>query len=72
MISNIQGPPTNKRKAKCADCRRMLPAGEGIGHEYPMFHGNGQFYYVCPRCNEIREKDEAATLRPGGVMNAND
>ena len=72
MICNIQAPPTNKRKAKCADCKRVLLAGDGIGHEYPMFHGNGKFYYVCHRCNEIREKDDAALVRPCGVMDAND
>lgn len=72
MISNIQAPPTNKRKAKCADCKRMLLAGEGIGHEYPMFHGNGRFYYVCPRCEVIRNNENTELHRPGGVMNAND
>ncbi len=68
MLIEATSRPTNKRKAKCADCKRVLLAGEGIGHEYPMFHGNGQFYYVCPRCEEIREKEKAEIVK---VMNAN-
>ena len=40
----------NKRKAKCADCKIVLLKGEGIGEKYPMFHGTGQFFYLCPPC----------------------
>ena len=48
----------NVRKCKCADCKRVLLAGEGIQHRYPMFHGTGQFFYVCPPCDVIREATE--------------
>lgn len=48
---------TNKRKAKCADCKRLLQAGEGIAHRYPMFHGKGEFYYLCSGCDRKREAE---------------
>lgn len=48
----------NQRKCKCADCKKELPAGEGIQHSYPMFHGKGQFYYCCPPCDAAREVTE--------------
>ena len=68
MLVEAMGRPTNKRKAKCPDCKKVLLPGEGIRHSYPMFHGNGEFYYVCPPCEEIREKEKAEIVK---VMNAN-
>lgn len=67
----------NKRKAKCADCKSILQKGEGIGEKYPMFHGNGQHFYLCPPCKKLRverdekfrlEQDKKSTLIPKPVM----
>lgn len=46
----------NKRKAKCAQCKKPLAKGEGIGVPYPMFHGNGQYYYMHPECKALRDE----------------
>jgi len=54
---------TNTRKAKCARCKRVLAAGEGIAHEMPWFHGRGNRYYLCNRCDEESKKSED----PSGV-----
>jgi len=55
-MTNI--PRTNQRKARCADCKRLLQKGEGIGHKYPMFSGGGEYYYLCPACDRKRKEKE--------------
>lgn len=47
---------TNKRKATCADCKRLLQKGEGVAQRYAMFHGTGEFYYLCPVCDKKRKE----------------
>lgn len=48
----------NKRKAKCADCRRALAPGEGVQHEMGWFGGNGNSYYLCQACDRKRAMDK--------------
>ena len=52
-------PRYNQRKARCADCRRLLQKGEGIAQRYLMFSGNGEYYYLCPACDRKRKEKEA-------------
>lgn len=54
----LNSPKTNQRKARCADCKRLLQKGEGIGHKYPMFSGGGEYYYLCPGCDRKRKEKE--------------
>lgn len=49
----------NARKARCADCKILLQKGEGLAQEYPMFHGNGQYFYLCAGCDRKRKENEA-------------
>lgn len=50
---------TNVRKAHCGQCKRLLQKGEGVRYRYAMFHGNGEFYYLCPGCDKkYREEKE--------------
>ena len=55
----VETPRTNQRKARCADCRRLLQKGEGIGQKYVMSIGSGEFYYLCPGCDRKRKEKES-------------
>ena len=48
----------NVRKAKCADCGRLLQKGEGIGQKYMMSIASGEYYYLCPGCDRKRKEKE--------------
>ena len=48
----------NQRKAKCADCKRLLQKGEGLAQRYPMFGGGGEYYYLCAGCAKKRKEKE--------------
>jgi len=56
----------NSRRCNCADCKKALEKGEGIQYQYPMFHGNGQFFYLCPEDDQKRvnaHKEEINNLK---------
>jgi hypothetical protein len=52
-------PRYNQRKARCADCKRLLQKGEGLAQKYPMFSGDGQYYYLCAGCARKRKEKES-------------
>jgi len=52
-------PRTNLRKARCADCKRLLQKGEGIAERYPFFSGGGEYYYLCVGCAKKRQEKKA-------------
>lgn len=48
---------TNVRKAKCADCKRVLEPGTGIRREMPWFQGHNPYFYLCESCDGKRKMD---------------
>ena len=64
-VFGIEVQVTNKRKVHCGDCKKPLETGEGIGHRYPMFHGTGEYYYLCVDCDQKRKDEAEATPEAG-------